>query len=557
MVKFIFNKFILSYLILLIPFLNFLNSNVNEVNLVIYNQLLIYLLFSIIFQLFGSSVIKFIFFKKIYFQEILLIFSIGFYLLFLYRPIKNFFFDTLNFNGYAILSLLTITSIFFIVAIIIFFRHKILTRFICIYFIIFFFINLLTFLFESPINYFNQNKINNNVGTQYFNSDEISLIKNKDNKNIYYVMLDQATSIEKYASYYNRDKDEILANLKKIGLSNVANTQSSNDTTPHTLSSMFNLTQPLNELSNPNHTFSYDFFPVLISKSRLIRNPKPMLLQALENINYDFIWVGNHFADCDFFNPDYCLYLKPFKNTFDKLFKLNYYIFDSFSLNTPFKAFYARFINHKGFDIDLGDIFYENDGIRKFLDNVNKLDINNKNYFFFIHHMMPHTPFIFNPDCSRRTSNTYYDKEFEKVYAQAFISDFDDGYDSNYQCMIKRIKELTNYININDPEAIVIFQADHGRYFIKQAKISFAMNTWNTEFTNKYDEKILSERLDILSLFKVNKECEKYLGDKMDNINAVRLALSCATDTEVKLVEPKIYYISGFADDYGKVYRFK
>ena len=92
MVKFIFNKFILSYLILLIPFLNFLNSNVNEVNLVIYNQLLIYLLFSIIFQLFGSSVIKFIFFKKIYFQEILLIFSIGFYLLFLYRPIKNFFF---------------------------------------------------------------------------------------------------------------------------------------------------------------------------------------------------------------------------------------------------------------------------------------------------------------------------------------------------------------------------------------------------------------------------------------------------------------------------------
>ena len=125
MAKFIFNKFILSYLVLLIPFLDFLNSNVNEVNLVIYNQLLIYLLFSIIFQLFGSSVIKFIFFKKIYFQEILLIFSIGFYLLFLYRPIKNFFFDTLNFNGYAILSLLTITSIFFIAAIIIFFRHKI------------------------------------------------------------------------------------------------------------------------------------------------------------------------------------------------------------------------------------------------------------------------------------------------------------------------------------------------------------------------------------------------------------------------------------------------
>ena len=45
--------------------------------------------------------------------------------------------------------------------------------------------------------------------------------------------------------------------------------------------------------------------------------------------------------------------------------------------------------------------------------------------------------------------------------------------------------------------------------------------------------------------------------DKIDNINAVRLALSCATDTEVKLIEPKIYYISGFADDYGKVYRFK
>ena len=77
-----------------------------------------------------------------------------------------------------------------------------------------------------------------------------------------------------------------------------------------------------------------------------------------------------------------------------------------------------------------------------------------------------------------------------------------------------RINEFVNYINLNDPNALVIFQADHG--LLKEGVV-------NSQ--------------EIFTLAKVPKECEDYLTRKVDNINGIRLLLSCATNQKVKLLE--------------------
>ena len=72
---------------------------------------------------------------------------------------------------------------------------------------------------------------------------------------------------------------------------------------------------------------------------------------------------------------------------------------------------------------------------------------------------------------------------------------------------------------INDPNALVIFQADHG--LLKKGVV-------NSQ--------------EIFTLAKVPKECEDYLTRKVDNINGIRLLLSCATNQKVKLLEKKSFY---------------
>ena len=44
--------------------------------------------------------------------------------------------------------------------------------------------------------------------------------------------------------------------------------------------------------------------------------------------------------------------------------------------------------------------FEENNSIDKFLIKMKNFDYNDKSYFFLIHHLSPHEPFIYKKDCS-------------------------------------------------------------------------------------------------------------------------------------------------------------
>ena len=80
--------------------------------------------------------------------------------------------------------------------------------------------------------------------------------------------------------------------------------------------------------------------------------------------------------------------------------------------------------------------------------------------------------------------------------------------------------ESINFINIHDPNAVVIIQADHGHYF---------------------SEKNSDDIYKIFNLIKVPNYCRNFLSNEIDNINGVRLSLSCATNSKIKLIKRKIY----------------
>ena len=94
------------------------------------------------------------------------------------------------------------------------------------------------------------------------------------------------------------------------------------------------------------------------------------------------------------------------------------------------------------------------------------------------------------------------------------------NYNQNYLCALKKIKEFIEFINSYDPSAIVIFQADHGL---------------------KINSENVIDRHRIFNLIKVPKTCKNYLSNEIDSVNAARLAISCATDSKVKLLKRNIY----------------
>ena len=124
---------------------------------------------------------------------------------------------------------------------------------------------------------------------------------------------------------------------------------------------------------------------------------------------------------------------------------------------------------------------------------------------------------VYNSDCSLDTSKAKKDFGFIaddlREDGGVFI-----GYKSNYMCMLKRIKQLVNFLNINDPNALIFFQADHG-----------------------IEKEGIVDAKEILTLAKLTKECEKFLSKDTDNINAIRLMLSCATGENVKFVKKRSY----------------
>jgi len=353
-----------------------------------------------------------------------------------------------------------------------------------------------------------------------FNEEIIKKINQNNNKNIYYTIIDAAMPLEKFdevyqTNYYSKYNND----FSDLGYFFIQDTKSSYNTTKYTFASILYLSYYIN---NNNYKFvpTSNVFPIILSKKKAGGLP---LIKTLNKIGYEFKWIGPAGKECELYNPDLCLDATKNTKTNSKINSLiSYYVAFTFLDRSPVIPIYSRVNNfffpseHKEISIEYK--YRKNDTIRRFLKKIQVYDYKNKNHLFLIHHLLPNTPYLYNSDCSFNKSK---DPQWQ-------------GYKKNYECTLKRVKELIDYINQNDPNAIVIIQSDHGPV-PNDELIKFEERDFKATFS-KY-------RYDIFNLIKINKECKKYLSNTIDQPNAMRLALYCATGQKVKLLEKKSYFV--------------
>jgi len=491
-------------LIFFVPFFTYLSpQNLKQVNT--FDVLEILLSLIIILILIFVSSWSFEMLMKRFFNKKIILFPLlcfAFYLNFLYGPSLEFV-RGLNIEYFGPIG--TLVFIFFelcCLAVIVFGAkfNPFSTRMILIFSILMLinaFIPLVGYLAENfgkslTISY----EINNNPLTQ----DKIL-----KKRNVYYIILDEMTSIEAASEINITSKKEVLNNLSNAGLKYIDKSQSSYSNTYLTLASIISIDyhQKPSSLKYNNRS---NFFPQMMHK----QHTEIPLISYLEKANSSFIWSGNSWSSCipSISSKWLCINKKndySIKNSF------------KFYLTTPFTKIYKIIVKSTE----------TQDSIDKFLKYIDDNGVPKNPFFAFIHHLRPHPPWEVTDECEPAN---YFNQNY-------------DGYKASYLCTLKQVIMFTEKINNIDPEAIVVFQGDHG-----MADTGSQAVPWKNE-----DEKTIAGGK-IFNAIKAPETCFEKYGLPKTNVNTVRFTLNCAYG--FKLPYRKNIHYKGYYEkqpDYGTV----
>ena len=348
--------------------------------------------------------------------------------------------------------------------------------------IIFFFLSFSVTSFQILNHTLKLNKTDNSISSNIVFTDNLK----KSKKNIYYFILDGMLPLQEFSEYYNYDTKSFLEFTKKNNFVYKHNTVNLYNNTTHGLSAIFYLDEIFDEQNNIKDRAKI-LYPSLLRK-----NNTSDLLFNLSNLDYEFKWLGNFFAYCPKFNLRYCLNTNE-NNLIDTYLYINFFRQSPLIQIIINVGYLVNFEFNKYF-------FYElNDGIGRLI-NYLKSDFYKENksknsYFYFIHHMSPHWPYITSKDCSYNFSPGKLNYE---------------GYKDAYLCNLKKIEKFINHTNKSDPNSIIIFQSDH----------SWQMSSGKDSMKN------------IFNLVKIPRDCTYDQDQNLHNVNVLRLIFSCITGNQ-------------------------
>jgi len=477
--------------------------------------------------------------------------------------IENILKDTLSMlqTEISIVSTLMVGFIFFFLSLK---KNKIFIRYTTILIPLLLIINLANSIISIKSNQSLENSIFSKI--KNLDSSKIKHLDKKENKNIYYVSLDGAVTLDFFNNkIHSIDLDQINNQLKKNNFKVIPNIKSNYfrqlaDLDSLAISEIFNLgkfenAKTLYEISNllpiintKNFFFEKckiymcdnngkklnltDYNPRNFISSEatfptILRNfDKTPLGITLKKIDYNFFWVGSLNSNCIYFNNNICFGEK--KNlavkarnfiNFNDMYKSNY-VLRNYLHSTPLIKINYK-LNEMGFRLNknLKNAQNQIDSIKRFIDDT---EANQKNSFTFIHFGLPKinfinhdVPVVFNEDCSINKINTKIsrlDLGSEKLH-YFNVDNFNEFYKSNYFCMLKRVIEFTNFISKHDSGAQVIIQAGHN--------------------VPIFDNETKRNEYHLLTIAKINKNCEDSLKNIKNHINAVKLLISCAVKSDI------------------------
>ena len=300
-------------------------------------------------------------------------------------------------------------------------------------------------------------------------------------RNVYYIILDGMIDIESAEQFNVATREEIDNVLSNAGLKYIDKSLSSYNYSSEGLGSIIlvdHLPEPMD---------SSNLYPLIMDK----HPTKIPLISYLKEAKSSFIWAGAKWNDCNPFidSPEGGIVTTEWQCINSKNFFLPYSLFN-FSSTTPLPKFIKRISE----DFNL---FQQQDLISPFLEYIDINGLPKTPFFAFIHHNSPHRPYLVTSECE---PNNYLNQKF-------------DGYKASYQCALKKVTMFMKKINNIDPDAIVIFQGDHG---------------WNDIGLKLTDNEMYILHAKIFNAIKAPEICFDKYGSPKTNVNTIRFILNCA-----------------------------
>ena len=261
----------ISLVIFLIPFLDFLKNNIDEIDIILGKSFyfLIFSLYSILLII--SLIINYIFKKKDFYKVLLSVF-LTYWILFKHNSLKIIIksslknFDTILTEYNSEISLLFLVTLSIYLSISIFRNNQLFNRFISIFFLLTFFTSIfpiISFMYQS--NILKSDKVN------YLNyPDKL----NKPKENIYFFILDAMQPIKEFEQHYKVDMGDFLNHAKNKNFRYFNNTSNIYDNTTHTMSAFFYLDTIFNDKKEFKESTNI-LFPTILreeNKSDLLNN---------------------------------------------------------------------------------------------------------------------------------------------------------------------------------------------------------------------------------------------------------------------------------------------
>ena len=423
---------------------------------------------------------------KRFFKKKIILFPLlcfAFYLNFLYTPFSESVQEFLNLNTtHSEVPIFIFFELFCLVIITFWAKFNIFSIRMILIFSIFMLINA----FIPLVGYLAENIGEKPTISYEINSSPLTQDAVQIKRNVYYIIMDGMAAVQTLEPFNIATKKGVLDKLSNTELRYIDKSQSSYSDTHYTMASMM-LLDHHRKPSSPQYSKNSSYFPDMMYS---MQNKIP-LISSLKKADSSFIWVAGKDYDC-MPSMSWTCVNSPLaslpSNLLNFTFSVNLW---NFYLTTPLPTIIKRFLKN----ID------SQDTIGPFLEYINKNGVPKTPFLAYIHNNIPHRPYLVTSTCE---PTNYFNQKVK-------------GYKASYQCALKTIQMFMEKINNIDPEAIVIFQGDHG--------LRKELNEMNIELTEKEKHLFAGS---IFNAIKAPEICFEKYGLPKTTVNTIRFALNCA-----------------------------
>jgi hypothetical protein len=322
----------------------------------------------------------------------------------------------------------------------------------------------------------------------------VAELKALDRPNVYYIVADAYGGAAALKRFVDLDISDFVNAAKALNMYVADQAHSPYNLTFLTIAGILHADYQINE-DSPAYKSRKPFYPGMMT-----RDPKPASISHFAGLGYAVNIFGNKWGKC-YKNHVLC---PPIPSR-----SLLSYEVHGFLSATPFSWYENKF----GIRFLEPSPAVEVDAIGNLTAYLERSGTPKTPSVFFVHHLSPHPPYLFKADCSVRIPFKFDFKAWNVKSKPLFAA--------NTHCTNKRILSFLDWVDANDPKAIIVITGDHGTAF--------------------KGIKTVNERTSTLTMARFPKRCQEGLSPFVNSINLMRMAMACVENKAPVLLENKIY----------------